>query len=227
MKQYSWKNLDELFQKLNSECNYVILRNYETLTENKLLTIEHPDIDLLCDNPHKLKHCLKRVINPMVIHHKNHYWIKIGQQPVEVGIRSVNDRYYDAKWAQNMLDTKQFHPNGFYVMNTVNYFYSLIYHAVYQKSSFSDDYLTQLQIMSDELDIKSAAKTKEAYTTLLLQFMRENKYFVTCPKDFTIPMQFDRIPIELLKGRIKWKCGRILHLPERTFRYILRRLKKL
>lgn len=228
MKQYIWKNLDELFQQLNAECNYLILRNYELISEGKLLSGKHPDIDLLCDNPKKLKNCIKPVLNPKKLHHKSHYWVRIEEQLIEIGIRSVKDGYYDPQWAQNMLDTKILHPKGFFTMNTGNYFYSLIYHAVYQKKSFSDDYLARLQYMARQLKAASPhAETEEFYTTLLNQFMEKEGYFITCPKDFTIPMQFAKIPSAMLRGRRAWKCRKLLHLPERTARFIIRRLQKL
>ena len=194
MAQYIWADIQELFGALNKECNYLILRNYEEIDENKFLMEKHPDIDLLCDNPGKLKRCLNPVINFGAIRHKDHYWVKIGSRLVEVGIRSVGDCYYDTKWAQDMLDTRMFHPGGFYTMNTANYFYSLIYHAVFHKKIFSEDYLIRLHDMADTLQITPLAETEEDYTALLFQFMKEKGYFITCPRDITIPMQFNKIP---------------------------------
>lgn len=54
MEQYQWKNLEELFQKLNEECNYLILRNYETLKELNRPGGIHDDIDFLCDDYKKM-----------------------------------------------------------------------------------------------------------------------------------------------------------------------------
>lgn len=227
MKQHTWKNVQELFSVLNKECNYLILRNYEEIEENKFLVDAHPDIDLLCDNPRKLKSCIKHVPNPGRLRHKDHYWVKIGQHLVAIGIRSVGDCYYDPKWAQDMLDTRILHSSGFYTMDAMNYFYSLIYHAAFQKKNFADDYLTRLHSMANGIIAEPHAETEESYTTLLLHYMKKKNYYVTCPRDITIPLQFNKIPDELLHGKQAWKCRRILHLPERLMRFIIRRLQKL
>lgn len=226
MKHYTWVNIQELFLALNKECNYLILRNYEEINEDKFLMEAHPDIDLLCDNPRKLKKILKNVPNPGHMRHKDHYWAKVGSRMIEVGIRSVGDCYYDTKWAQSMLDTRMLHAGGFYVMNADNYFYSLIYHAAFQKKKFSEDYRARLSDMADNMGMEAYAGTEEAFQSLLSRYMRKKGYFVTCPKDITVPMQFDKIPDDLLQGKEAWHRRKILHIPERAVRFIFRRLLK-
>lgn len=224
MRQYIWKDTQELFQKLNQTCNYVILRNYEEIGEKEFLMDAHPDIDLLCDNSKKLKKQLKIVKNPGHIRHADHYWVKIGDRMVEIGVRYVGDLYYDTEWEKHMLDKKILHTEGFYVMDEENYFYSLLYHAYFQKKKLSEDYPVRFQKMARAIGISAA--TEQESLAALFQYMKEKSYFVTCPKDITIPMQYDKIPEDMLQGKKEWERRRLLCIPVRVVRFISRRILK-
>lgn len=224
MKRRSWSSVEELFEALNQNCNYLILRNFEGIEKKEILLEAHPDIDLLCDDPHKLKKQLRIVRTPGHIRHYDHYYVRIGQQLVEIGVRYVGERYYDTEWQKNMLCTKVFHSGGFYVMNQENYFYSLIYHAFYQKKKVSEDYGKRFIDMAAALG--GQITTENELLSELSCYMKEKGYFVTCPKDVTIPMQFKKIPAEMLLGIRDWKRRKILHFPQKVVRVIKRRLIK-
>lgn len=222
MKRRSWSSVEEMFEVLNLNCNYLVLRNFEEIKENGFLTGAHPDIDLLCDDRHKMKRHLQIVISPGHYRPHSHFFVKIGGKIVSIGIHCVGESYYDVKWERDMFNTKVLHPAGFYVMNEENYFYSLVYHAFIHQKKVADDYKIRLKKMADKLGIQ--AETEEQLLTELFHYMRGKGYFVTCPKDMVIPMKLDRVPKEMICGWKRWKIKRIIYFPVKRVRNVYRRI---
>ena len=50
-KQRVWHSVDEIFRVLNeSNCNYIVMRNFECFESGQVFMNGHDDIDLLCDD---------------------------------------------------------------------------------------------------------------------------------------------------------------------------------
>ena len=142
--QRTWKTIDEIFTSLNNAgCNYIVMRNFECFESGDVFVDGHDDIDLLCDDIRTVRKILdvrRRFKFPTV----NSYCIKYNELIVHVDIRYVGDGYYDRKWQEDMLNKKCLINQNIYVPDFEDYFYSLIYHAIYQKKVLSDEYLNKL-----------------------------------------------------------------------------------
>lgn len=79
-KQRVWHSVDEIFRVLNeSNCNYIVMRNFECFESGQVFMNGHDDIDLLCDDKSRVCKVLdarKRLYFPTV----NSYYIKFNDQ---------------------------------------------------------------------------------------------------------------------------------------------------
>ncbi len=139
-----WDSYQTLFEKLNNSCVYLVLRNYEKYGNEDWLDI-HDDIDFLCED-------IEQFINTVGagyidLNDKIHMLADIGGNVVRIDIRSVGDGYYDELWQRNMLKNRKKYKDLF-VMDDVDYFYSLIYHELYHKNRLDEDYINKLKDIS-------------------------------------------------------------------------------
>lgn len=179
--QKNWHTIIEIFDALNSgKCNYLVMRNYECFNQGEVFVNNHNDIDLLCDDIKLVKKILntrKRFLFPTV----NSYYILYNNQKVYVDIRFVGDGYYDTTWQKDMLKNKiKVEPNIF-VMDNENYFYSLIYHALFQKDNLSEEYRIKLIEMSKKLCHE--CKNEKELLALLYKYLETKKYKMTITRD--------------------------------------------
>lgn len=186
--QKIWKTIDEIFTALNNAgCNYIVMRNFECFKSGDVFVDGHDDIDLLCDDIRKVQKILdvrRRFIFPTV----NSYYIKYNELIVHVDIRYVGDGYYDKKWQKDMLNKKCLFSQNIYVPDFKDYFYSLIYHAIYQKKSLSDEYLNKLCTMASSLGL--SCMTEFALLKELKKYMQKNGYHASMTKDPAIILNF-------------------------------------
>lgn len=223
IRQKNWNDIQSIFDMFNSECNYVILRNYEELHLENMVMDEHDDIDLLCDDQRKMRELLGAVYRP-VTGNFDHFFTKIKGEDVKFGIRYVGDDYYDRKWEEKMLQNRVMHPNGFYVMNDEDYFYSLLYHALVQKKKMADDYRIRLKDMANSLGIE--LNSDKDYYTCLKDYMVKNDYKLCYPVDTTIPFQSDALPGVPVTGYKDWKGRKRKRIVIRGLRFIRKRIKR-
>lgn len=205
-KQKVWHSIEEIFTTLNNHgCNYIVMRNFECFMTGHVFINGHDDIDLLCDDPRKVCKILntkRRFFFPTV----NSYYIQYNDDTVQVDIRFIGDGYYDIKWQKEMLKQKICIASNIYVMDCQNYFYSLIYHAIIQKHSLSDEYLKKLIDMSYKLDM--TCSSKEELLNELFRFMKKRKYFVTMTRDPGIILNFSNIDKNFIKSNYFWSMKR-------------------
>lgn len=168
-----WNSLIEMLSELNEKNNYLVLRNYELYTENKLLD-GHDDIDLLCDDRDKIIQtmCAEKIDNGDDVH----VFVNIADKKVRVDVRCVGDTYYDVLWEENMLHTKIVYKNNFFVMNDENYYFSILYHVFFHKRKLSEDYLQRLLSLSCNLGIEF---DKRNLKDSLKEYMQMKGYKVT------------------------------------------------
>lgn len=167
-----WSSLSDFFQAISGE-NYVVLRNYETLTED-MVNSSHPDIDFLCEDSAKICKILqleKRLKKEDGIHYK----AVIAGKTTDIDLRCVGDGYYDEVWEKDILNTKKMYEGLCYVPNEEQYVYSLLYHALIQKREMSGDYKSRLSAMKSDLNVNS----REQMIRSLEAFMREKSYTYT------------------------------------------------
>lgn len=146
-----WSSPSELFQVLNHTVRYVVMRNFEGLPQS-LHVGSHEDVDLLTDdypglvgvmNARPNIKCIPRWGGP--------HWVSIAGQDMWFDLRFVGDRYYDPKWAGEIIERRVLHGGGFYAPCPEDYFESLAYHAVVHKPALSPDYRERLTTMARTL----------------------------------------------------------------------------
>lgn len=207
---YRWRpqfnSLSELFDSLNKNPNlyYVVLRNFDVLTQNNNLEFSS-DIDFLVNN----YYLFKRLTGAISYKHKlsptnNSFGpayeyggykvaakINVAGKEVSVDIRFLGDQYYCEEWEKNILHNRQ--PYGdFYIPDKENFFYSLMYHALVHKRNLREDYRMILSELAKELNVipnlgGDQKLDKEQLWYLLDTYMEKQGYTYVRPIELSIP----------------------------------------
>ena len=198
--------IEDLFITLNEAgVKYLVLRNFENLLEPEIYVDGHGDIDMLCSNSQEIVNLIDaRPLTPDKSGMRGdgiHYGIEVDGKPVKLDLRHVGDGYYCTKWEQDMLERRVKH-ECFYVMTENDYFYSLVYHAVLQKRSLSDEYSTRLWQMSKNCGLDVSAPSEKEYLRLLQTFMRNNGYRFTYSQDHLVPNRFHLVDQDLIDKNV-------------------------
>lgn len=197
-----WKTYRELFDALNQNVEYIVLRNFERLHEEKLVK-GHEDIDLLCNNKRKVLQvtgAIPRDDNDDGIR----FVVIINNKRVSLDVREVGDGYYYSKWQKDMLVKRVKKHDMFYTMDEDNYFYSIIYHVLIQKEYIAYDYERELveRAKNKGINIDVASELCD----YLIRYMEKKEYYVTASKSGVFYLNTTRVPKRLL--RLSW--GRIM-----------------
>ncbi|MDQ0255367.1 hypothetical protein J2S74_002749 [Evansella vedderi] len=182
-----WWSMEHLLTVLNRTTKYVILRNYEGLP-HKYTVNSHGDVDLLTNDLNNMA----LITNGKKVFPKSyrvHYKVKVANEDVYFDFRYVGDNYYDSTWEESILENRIYHPNGFYIPNETDYFYSLLYHALVHKRKIAEDYKEKLIYLSNKLDLHlddEDFKTPTVLMKILESYLREKGYRYTKPKDRTV-----------------------------------------
>lgn len=182
-----WNSVQELFFAFNNSIDYVVLRNFECLPDQ--YNIEgHGDIDLMVENLNYVKYLTGAKPGFPRKKHRCYYYININNEQVPFDFRHVSDNYYDVKWQLDILKTRELTPGGFYIPNTTNYFYSLLYHAIVQKPVFGEDYKLRILNLSKSipnLNIQTTYTTVD-YLNILSNYIESKTYNYVIPKDHSV-----------------------------------------
>ncbi|MCI8530214.1 MAG: hypothetical protein HFH82_13850 [Lachnospiraceae bacterium] len=216
-KQSTWLTVHEIFTALNDAgCIYAVLRNYECMESGNPFTNGHDDIDIICND-------LKLVQNVLGVHRRflfpavNSYYAGFKDYRVNVDIRFVGDGYYDTLWEEDMLANRILFNDCIYVLDPINYFYSLAYHALLQKEHVSDDYQEKLLAMAKKLDVP--CQSVQELPQILENYMDAKGYYYTITKDPGIILKFEGVDKKRIKKNYFWLFRRhILNLLRRNRR---------
>lgn len=185
----NWNSLTEMFNDLNnSDVLYVVLRNYEELSDGNYYLSEHADIDFLTESSARFVNVIggfPRFIKDDHIH----YFVRINNVDVVIDVREVGDGYYDKHWQKKMLEDR-IKVSDYFVLNAKDYYYSLAYHALLQKEEVSEEYLNRLNAMAEAIHIE--ASTEHQHLKQLDRFMVENGYCYTIPYDVWVPLKAEK-----------------------------------
>lgn len=169
-----WENLDQLFFILNNTTNYVVLRNFENFP---ILTdiSNGGDIDILTDEKWQIPYILNFHVNE---EKKGLGYCKtmIGSDVIKFDIKYVGDAYFDEKWSKEILKKRVLTKKGFYVPDKENYFFSLLYHIISQKSNLPKKYVQILSNLSKELHLKIDLSDIIELNEILKKFMIDHEY---------------------------------------------------
>lgn len=212
----NWDNIEDAFAQLNAKCQYIVLRNFEAFFDD-ILVEGHNDIDVLCASVHDRKTMVRilQAVPRIGVDNGIHYKFLYKGKEIALDIRTVGDGYYDRKWQKKMIANRIFNEIGFYTMNDEDYFYSLAYHAIYQKPTLSEEYHRRLQAMKTEMANYSQLQIEKA----LYDYMKVQKYFYTKTYDHYVILYFNE---NLVSDRIKYPFDiRFRHLYEKCRDYVL------
>ena len=192
-----YTNIQEVIDTLNNQHTpYLVLRNYDNLLSNEIYMDGHGDIDILCTESKPIVEALhaktKHKDQKGLIGDGTHYHIYVSNQPVSIDLRYIGDGYYCDKWQEEMLKHRVLH-KGFYVMDAINHFYSLVYHAILQKNALSEEYQSRLLSMAAALKISLPSQDEKGLLKVLEDFMKRNGYTYTYCIDHYIPLQFQKV----------------------------------
>lgn len=184
------QDIQAIFESLPDDCGYLIMRNWEGFYDDILIE-GHNDIDLLCANQRSRDMIVGAFTAKKLTLDGFHYSFIYRGMEVTLDTRIVGDGYYDINWQRSMLQNRVKNPLGFYVMSDEDYFYSLAYHAIYQKKDgLSEEYRERLGKMKPE--IKDCQQ--EDYIKVLDEYMMSHGYFYTHTVDDSVVRCFNRVP---------------------------------
>ena len=190
VEQRNIEDIQTVFESLPSNCGYLIMRNWEGFYDDILIE-GHNDIDVLCANTKSRDQIVAAFSAKDISGDGFHYSFLYMGMDVTLDARIVGDGYYDINWQKEMIANRVKNPLGFNVMTDKDYFYSLAYHAIYQKKDgLSDEYRIRLGEMKPEYkDFK-----QEDFISVLHEFMLQRGYFYTHTVDDSVVRRFDRVP---------------------------------
>lgn len=230
-----FENISDFFAVAN-DCGipYLILRNYENIKSPSIYVEGHGDIDILADDSRKFATSIGAQSYNKNGHNGDgyHFYIKVNGKIASLDIRSVGDGYYCKNWEMDMLSNR-IENDGFFVMNKEDYFYSLIYHSILQKRSFSMEYQERLLLMGYSLGMNLINFEKNDFVRLLEIFMNNKGYTFTYPKDIFVPLNIGlinnkkMIEPDFCLGFKHWKFNLKISIIEKlvSFKHVLLGIK--
>lgn len=217
-----WNSLQEMFNVLNQEAEYLVLRNYESLINGEMID-NHEDIDLFCSDIRQVA----RLTGAEPRWKKDNgvnYIVHIQNSIIDIDIHCMGNGYYDLKWEKKMLENRELFMDTFYILNSLDYFYSLLYHALIHKYDISDDYVIRLSNMAQMLCVNWDVENLQV---ILSDYMKEKGYFYTYPKLVNVIFNLSNVDKLLLKKNGNIKMKRIFYRYLQILLQPLRRLKRL
>lgn len=177
-----WESVTDMFYALNNCTNYAILRNYESLPE-EIYENDHNDIDVICESLEDAVYILNAE-SVFEEEYRVHYKTKVENKIAYFDLRHIGDNYYEERMERDILANREFCSKGFYILNKKDYFYTLLYHALLQKTEFKSDYKEKLAKMKIK-DITNNESTEE-YAKILKKWIEKNKYAIVEPIDKSV-----------------------------------------
>ncbi len=175
-----WESLKQLFYVMNSSLDYVVMRNFEHLPDNRF-SKEHGDIDFLVKDLDQAVY----ITNAQRLY-KKRYKINVEGKDVLVDFEHVGDGSYDQKWQNNILKKRILIKNSFYVPDDEDYFFSLIYHILVHKTYIETDYPDKIKSIYKKLSFYDLNRCNfDNYLKFLEKFLSLNNYEIVKPKDIS------------------------------------------
>ena len=224
-----WQSIEQIFTEVNKCCNYVVMRNYESLEDE--IDALHPDIDILCDD----RLLFVRMINGIPTTDKVYraqYYVYVGAKKIFFDVRSVGDNYYDEKWSRDILRSRQL-SKGLYIPSVDNYFFSLIYHALLHKTGITQEYTERLSIMFDNYDCNhNLPLVEDDWIDLLVSFMDKHGYIFVEPSDLTVfwnKKLIDKLSVQPISKarRRQEQLKKIKQIVKFNFKRVLKKIKQI
>lgn len=203
-------SLEELFKTLNEKCPYIILRNWENVFDEEIYCSGHEDIDILCED----KEIFLKITKAYRVHnneYRDNYVVPCGKNTVRFDVRWLGDGYYPKEWERLLLKRRLLKENGIYVPCLEDHFYSLSYHAFFQKKRVSNEYQLKLHNLYCKITGTNLSG-KGALFKVLMWYMKEHNYLVSIPRDPAVFLNWVNIK------KVGYKRDSVLSLRRYSFR---------
>jgi hypothetical protein len=177
-----WESFEALFEHLTSTTNYVMLRNFEWIPDG------YPgnDIDLLCYDPAAVLSSING-LQSKIDSRAAQCRIVVSGKRIPVDISFVGDGYYDSAWQKDILDSSVLYNNLVRTPRVDHLFFSLLYHATFQKHNISEKYVTRLEELGDQLKLPrkviEMVKKEKSAVSLIRSFLSSSGYCFYTPLD--------------------------------------------
>lgn len=217
------ETIKQLFDCLNKNLDYLVLRNWDDLFEEKIYGDGHEDIDILCRDLESFMNLTggKPVFNSK---YRNNYIVHIGILKVRFDVRFVGDGYYPQKWEDDMLRNRKLNDAGVYIPSDEDYFYSLAYHALLQKPVFSEEYQKKVEEAYNVTTHLSQKLDTKEIRDMLIVFCSKNNYKVEIPSDPGVFLNSDNLKFFEVNRSFKRLIRKRLLSLSYKIKYILNKL---
>lgn len=194
--------LRQIFDKLNDGCPYIVLRNWENVLNDEAYINTEEDIDILCQN----KEYVINLLGASRIHKnkkRDNFYVPVGSKRVRLDIRWIGDGYYPQNWEIKMLENRQMSNDGFYIPNSEDHLFSLLYHALLQKPHLSEKYYRITNGLYHNFK-QGHDMSEQELLSLLYRYLQSNSYKLTIPHDPGVLLNPNNIlpPFTTLKRRV-------------------------
>lgn len=209
---FEWNSFSQLLYTLNNCIEYVILRNFEELPEN-IIVGEHGDVDFLTSNLHQFE-LIANSIKVSIFKFRVREIVNISGKKIYCDIRYSGDNYYCLKWEKDILSNRILNERGFYIPDTINLFYSLLYHTLIHKTIIADDYKEKLYFYANKINLQFPIINFENRSNCVIyleDYLKSNGYSITEPIDLSVFFNSsDSSFVVLKKYKVKKLIYRIL-----------------
>ena len=203
--------LEKLFKKLNKNCTYLVMRNWDNIFDEDIYSNGHEDIDILCNSLIDFVSLTgaKRVHKEKK---RDNYIVYVDNLSIRFDVRWVGDGYYPEEWEKRMLERRELNEQSIYVMSKEDYFFSLSYHALLQKPKLSNEYLFKINEVYNRIEGKEMEITEKDILYFLNKYLREFNFRVEVPNDPGVFQNRNNICGLPRRNNIKRKIRRIIFL---------------
>lgn len=188
---HGWINFEQLIKVLNQTCNYVFIRNFEKFPQD-YYEENHNDIDMLVENKEKIRIIINS--KPSTKYkYRVRETVQINEKEIFFDLRYVGDSYYCRQWEEEILNTRVLSDKGFYIPNKINYFYSLLYHALIHKKEISVDYLERFKYLNHAGNFGIRSYDRRELLKVLDEFITSQEYYYSEPSDLSVMYNLESI----------------------------------
>lgn len=179
-----WDSFEQLFKVLKLTTHYLVSRNCEYLPDD--FFGNDKDVDVICDNFEDFV----AAANVDTGKDKFRNFVRVEGQDVIFDIRHPLDNYMDSNWVRDVILRKTLNNRGIFILRDDDQFFTLLYHAIVQKSEVKQKYLKEFEKLSQKLKLDFFKVTdisdNKKMANLIEGYLKANNYKYTRPNDLRV-----------------------------------------
>lgn len=175
-------SVKSLFNYLNDNCKYLVLRNWDNIFMDSINTDGHEDIDIMC---YSLSDFVS-LTGATRIHNektRDNFVVHWDGDLIRFDVRWVGDGYYPKLMEIEMLNNRVLNNQNIYVPVQKDYYYSLLYHALIQKPYLSEEYKNKLNLLRKQFGDNDVSLSENDLIQSLQLFIKDNNMRIVLPRD--------------------------------------------